>query len=126
MHMKNIWIRLAAIAGLLAVLSAPALAHHSVAMFDLTKNLSLQGTVKEFQFTNPHSWLQIMVVGDDGKAVEWDFEAQGPSSLLRVGIKAKTFVPGDKVTVTAHPMKDGRTAGALITVTAADGHVYTL
>jgi Family of unknown function (DUF6152) len=68
----------------------------------------------------------VMVTGADGTAVEWDFEAQGPSSLLRVGIKAKTFSPGDKVTVVAHPMKDGRTAGALITATAADGHVYTL
>jgi hypothetical protein len=113
-------------AGLVAAVSAPALANHSVAMFDLTKNVTIQGTVKEFQFTNPHSWLQVMVTGADGTAVEWDFEAQGPSSLLRVGIKAKTFSPGDKVTVVAHPMKDGRTAGALITATAADGHVYTL
>lgn len=113
-------------AGLVAAVSTPALAHHSVAMFDLTKSVTIQGTVKEFQFTNPHSWLQVMVAGADGTAVEWDFEAQGPSSLLRVGIKAKTFSPGDKVTVVAHPMKDGRTAGALITATAADGHVYTL
>jgi hypothetical protein len=113
-------------AGLVAAVAAPVEAHHSVAMFDLTKNVTIQGTVKEFQFTNPHSWLQVMVTGADGTAVEWDFEAQGPSSLLRVGIKAKTFSPGDKVTVVAHPMKDGRTAGALITATAADGHVYTL
>jgi hypothetical protein len=95
-------------------------------MFDLTKSVTVEGTVKEFQFTNPHSWLQIMVTGSDGTAVEWDFEAQGPSSLLRVGIKAKTFSPGDKVTVTTHPMKDGRTAGLLVSVTAADGHVYSL
>lgn len=123
--MKNAVVR-CVFAGLCAAVSAPVLAHHSVAMFDLTKNVTIQGTVKEFQFTNPHSWLQVMVTGADGTAVEWDFEAQGPSSLLRVGIKAKTFAPGDKVTVVAHPMKDGRTAGALITATAADGHVYTL
>jgi hypothetical protein len=124
--MNNTFARLGAAAGLLALLSTPAVAHHSVAMFDLTKSVTIQGTVKEFQFTNPHSWLQVMVTGADGTAVEWDFEAQGPSSLLRVGIKAKTFSPGDKVTVVAHPMKDGRTAGALVTATAADGHVYTL
>jgi Family of unknown function (DUF6152) len=123
--MKNAVVR-CVVAGLFAALSAPVLAHHSVAMFDLTKNVTIEGTVKEFQFTNPHSWLQIMVNNADGTTVEWDFEAQGPSSLLRVGIKAKTFSPGDKVTVVAHPMKDGRTAGALITATAADGHVYTL
>src|ERR1700680_429727 len=124
--MKNTVIGLGVVAGLFAVLSAPALAHHSVAMFDMTKNMTIQGTVKEFQFTNPHSWLQVMVTGADGMTVQWDFEAQGPSSLLRVGIKAKTFMPGDKVTVVVHPMKDGRSAGALITVTAADGHAYTL
>jgi hypothetical protein len=123
--MKNAVVR-CVVAGLFATLSAPVLAHHSVAMFDLTRNVTIEGTVKEFQFTNPHSWLQIMVNNSDGTTVEWDFEAQGPSSLLRVGIKAKTFSPGDKVTVVAHPMKDGRTAGALITATAADGHVYTL
>jgi hypothetical protein len=107
-----------------ALLSPPAMAHHSVAMFDHERLITLQGTVKEFQYTNPHSWLQILVTGDDGKTVEWDFEAEGPSSLLRKGIKAKTFSPGDKVTIVAHPMKDGRTAGALLSATAADGHVY--
>jgi hypothetical protein len=109
-----------------AVLSAPTIAHHSVAMFDHDKTIRLQGTVKEFQYTNPHSWLQILVTRDDGETVEWDFEAEGPSSLLRKGIKTTTFSPGDKVTVVAHPMKDGRTAGALLSATAADGHVYSL
>lgn len=124
--MKATVIRSGVFAGLFAVLPAAAWAHHSVAMFDLTQSVTIQGTVKEFQFTNPHSWLQVMVIGADGKAVEWDFEAQGPSSLLRVGIKAKTFSPGDKVTVVTHPMKDGRTAGLLVSATAADGHVYTM
>lgn len=81
--------------------------------------MTLQGTVKEFQFTNPHSWLQIMVTGADGNAVEWDFEPEGRSSLLRAGIKAKTFLPGGKLTIVAHSMKDGRTAGALLSVTSA-------
>jgi hypothetical protein len=87
--MKATVVRSGVFAGLFAVLSAAAWAHHSVAMFDLTQSVTIQGTVKEFQFTNPHSWLQVMVTGADGKAVEWAFEAQGPSSLLRVGIKAK-------------------------------------
>lgn len=110
----------------MTVLTGTALAHHSAAMFDLSKTVTVQGTVKEFQYTNPHSWLQVVVVGSDGKAVEWGFETEGPSTLLRVGIKAKTFLPGDNVSVVANPMRDGRPAGAWISATKADGTVYHL
>ena len=106
--------------------SAPAFAHHSAAMFDHDKKVTLVGTVKEFQYTNPHSWLQVLVPQAAGKPpVLWGFEAEGPSTLLRAGIKAKTFVPGDKVTIVANPMKDGRPAGALLTATKADGVVFS-
>ena len=123
--MRKILIGLSVSAAALAGLSTPALAHHSAAMFDHEKKVTLQGTVKEFQYTNPHSWLQVMVVGPDGKTTEWGFEAEGPSTLLRAGIKAKSFVPGEKVTIVANPMKDGRPAGALITATKADGTVFS-
>jgi len=113
------------IASCALALATPALAHHSAAMFDHEKKVSLQGTVKEFQYTNPHSWLQVMVTGADGKTTEWGFEAEGPSTLLRAGIKAKTFQPGDKVTIVANPMKDGRPAGGLISATKADGTVFS-
>ena len=112
------------VVGVLA-LATPALAHHSAAMFDHEKKITLQGTVKEFQYTNPHSWLQVLVTGADGKITEWGFEAEGPSTLLRAGIKAKTFQPGDKVTIVANPMKDGRAAGGLISATKADGTVFS-
>ena len=108
------------------VLAESAQAHHSAAMFDLAKTVTVQGTVKEFQYTNPHSWLQVLVVGSDGKVVEWGFETEGPSTLLRVGIKAKTFQPGDKVSIVANPMRDGRPAGAWISATKADGTMYNL
>lgn len=106
-------------------LALPVLAHHSAAMFDHMKTVTLQGTVKEFQYTNPHSWLMVTVADTAGQSVEWGFEAEGPSSLLRVGIKAQTFQPGDKVTIVANPMKDGRPAGSWVTVTKADGTVYS-
>lgn len=109
-----------------AALAGSALAHHSAAMFDFSKTVTVQGTVKEFQYTNPHSWLQVVVVGPDGKSVEWGFETEGPSTLLRAGIKAKTFQPGDHVTVVANPMRDGRPAGSWISATKADGKVYNL
>lgn len=114
-------VSMAALAGL----AAPALAHHSGSMFDPTKTVTVEGTVKEFQYTNPHSWLQVMVTQPDGKVVEWGFEAEGPSTLLRAGIKAKSLLPGEKVTVMCHPMKDGRTAGSLMQVTKADGTVLS-
>jgi len=123
--MRKLLIGLAVSAASLAGLSTPALAHHSAAMFDHDKKVTLQGTVKEFQYTNPHSWLQVMVPGADGKSTEWGFEAEGPSTLLRAGIKASSFKPGDKVTVVANPMKDGRPAGSLIQVTKADGTVLS-
>lgn len=110
----------------LALAAGSIQAHHSAAMFDMSKTVTLQGTVKEFQYTNPHSWLQVLVASSDGKTVEWGFETEGPSTLLRVGIKLKTFQPGDKVTIVAHPMRDGRPAGAWVSATKADGTVYNL
>lgn len=110
----------------MAALMGSAVAHHSAAMFDFSKTITVQGTVKEFQYTNPHSWLQVLVVGPDGNTVEWGFETEGPSTLLRTGIKAKTFQPGDKVTVVANPMRDGRPAGSWVSATKADGTVYNL
>ena len=109
---------------LLMTLNA-ATAHHSAAMFDQSKTITLKGTVKNFQFTNPHSWLFVIVTGADGTPVQWGFEAEGPSTLLHAGILPKSFRPGDKVTVTASPMRDGRPAGALKSVVTADGSVYT-
>ena len=108
-----------------ALLSTPALAHHSGAMFDNSKEVSLSGTVKDFAYTNPHSWLQVVVPGADGSSATWSLEAEGPSTLLRAGIKRTSLQPGDKVTFTAHPLRDGRPGGAWITVTKADGVVLT-
>jgi hypothetical protein len=123
--MKTFLIASGIALGLSGAVALPALAHHSGAMFDHEKKITLSGTVKEFQYTNPHSWLQVMVTGADGKTTEWGFEAEGPSTLLRAGIKAKSFVPGEKVTVVGNPMKDGRPAGSLISVTKPDGSVFS-
>ena len=121
------WRRLL-IAVATAALATPAFAHHSGAMFDPAKTVTLQGTVKEFQYTNPHSWLEVVVMGSDGQAVEWGFEAEGPSTLLRAGIKAKTFMPGDKVTGRRYTPMEGQTsrpAGSLMSATKADGTVVS-
>jgi len=115
----------AAALAVLAAVSGPAFAHHSFAMFDRDKQISVTGTVKEFQYTNPHSWIMILVPGPDGKVVEWGFESEGPSTLLRNGVKRSSLTPGEKVTATAFPMRDGRPAGALIKIDKADGTVIT-
>src|SRR3712207_9332850 len=90
------------------------LAHHSGAMFDEKKEATLSGVVKEFQYTNPHSWLLVDVKGQDGKVTTWGFEAEGPSTLLRAGIRRSDFAPGTQVTITGHPMRDGRPAAAWV------------
>jgi hypothetical protein len=102
------------IAIVLAVVTLPALAHHSGAMFDNQKEVTFTGTVKEFQYTNPHSWLLVDVKGPDGKVTTWGFEAEGPSSLTRAGIRLKDFTPGTVITITGHPLKDGRPAATWI------------
>ena len=115
-------IFVSAAAGLCALgLAGAAAAHHSAAMFDRSKEVAITGTVKEFQYTNPHSWLMIAAPGPGGQEVQWGFESEGPSTLLRNGIKRSTFQPGDKVTAKGNPMRDGRPAGSLISVTKADG-----
>jgi hypothetical protein len=105
-------IRLIVAAVLLA--SAPLVAHHSGAMFDDKRTVTLTGTVKEFQYTNPHSWLLVDVKGNDGKVVTWGFEAEGPSTLQRAGIRPRDFLFGTPVRITGNPMRDGRPAAAWV------------
>jgi Family of unknown function (DUF6152) len=105
--------------------AVPALAHHSGAMFEPTKELTLTGVVKEFQFTNPHSWLLVDVKGADGKVTTWGFEAEGPSSMLRAGIHLKDFTPGTPVMITGRPMKDGRPAALWVKATrTSDNKIF--
>ena len=98
-----------------ASFAAPAGAHHSFAMFDATKNVTLQGTVKEFEWTNPHSWLRVNVTDEKtGKTVLWALELSSPARLTTMGMHADSVHPGDKVSVTFHPMRDGTRGGQFI------------
>jgi hypothetical protein len=114
--------RLIQLTGLTMILAGtPLVGHHSFAGFDLSKTITLTGTVKEFQFVNPHSWIQLMVTDASGAAVEWSIEMSAPSSLARQGWKPKMLKPGDQVAVTAHPLRDGRPGGSFVSATLADG-----
>jgi hypothetical protein len=121
--MKHAYL-VAALGAAALAYAAPASAHHSFAMFDAQKTMVLDGTVTEFQFTNPHSWLEIDVpVTTNGKTEikHWSLEMNNLVGLRRAGWRAKTLVVGDKVKVTMHPMRDGSSAGQMMTVVTADG-----
>jgi len=103
-------ILLIASASALMSVALPGVAHHSGSMFDDKKVVTLTGVVKEFQYTNPHSWLIVDITNDDGSVTTWGFEAEGPSTLLRAGIKKSDFLPGTKITISGNPLRDGRPA----------------
>jgi hypothetical protein len=104
-----------------ALAATAAVAHHSANMFDLTRTVEVKGTVKEFHWTNPHSWVVIDSLDAAGKTVAWSFEGNGPGYLVRNGWKRESLKPGDKVTITANPMRDGSAGGNLVNVVLPDG-----
>jgi len=103
--------------------SGPALAHHSFAMFDRQKQITLKGTVKEFQWTNPHSFIQIEVVDPQGASASYSIEMNSPNNLTRQGWKSTALKPGDKVTVVMNPLRDGSRGGLFVSVMLPDGKV---
>ena len=109
------------------VLSAVALcgvaaqAHHSVAMFDQSKKIMVEGTVKEFQWTNPHVWLQVMADDGSGKVVEQGFEIGAPNTLIRDGFRKSSFKEGDKIKVVAAPRRDGSVGGLYLCGRTSEG-----
>jgi len=106
----------------LAAFSTPAFAHHSFAMFDASKTVTLSGTVKEFEWTNPHSWLRINVTdAKTGKPVLWALELSSPARLTTMGMHSDSVKAGDQVSVTFHPMKDGTRGGQFMQATLPGG-----
>jgi hypothetical protein len=118
-------LRSALLASVALVTSAPVLAHHTASMFDQMAEKTIVGTVRVFQYTNPHSWIQVMV-DEGGRQVEWSIETQAPIVLLRAGIKPASLKAGDKVTVRFHPLKDGGAGGEMIDVKKEDGTTLSL
>jgi Family of unknown function (DUF6152) len=103
-----------------------AFAHHSRSMFDQTKQVTLVGTVKDFQWTNPHCWIQVLVPdasNPSGEPVEWGIEMGAPVEMMRKGWKPKSLVPGDKVTIIINPLRDGQHGGLVLSVIGPDGKI---
>jgi hypothetical protein len=111
--------------GVLCLLMAgSAAAHHSHAMFDARKQVTLVGTVKELDWSNPHCWIQLLVPNpNDPKAapVEWGIEMGAPLELFRHGWKPTSLKPGDKATVVINPLRDGRPGGEIVYALGPDG-----
>ena len=107
--------------GISLALAGSLSAHHSATMFEQTKTITVEGVVKEFQYTNPHSWLLVDVREKSGKVTTWGFEAEGPSTLQRAGIRPSEFPVGTKVTMTGRPMKNGSPAAIWVLAVRGDG-----
>jgi hypothetical protein len=106
---------------LMAALTSRVWAHHSFAMFDRDQRVTLVGDVKELEIENPHSWLRVLVRGDQNQTLVWSFEMGPPGLLRRLGWSQDVVQVGDRVSVQFFPMKDGSSAGQLISVTFPDG-----
>jgi Family of unknown function (DUF6152) len=106
----------------LLLVAGIAVAHHSTAMFDMTHTVKLTGTVTQFDWTNPHTfiWLEVMDASK-GTTESYSIEGMSPNYLSRNGWTRHTLKPGDKIGMEIHPLKDGRKGGFCATVTLPDG-----
>jgi hypothetical protein len=99
----------------------PSLAHHSFAMFDMTREVTVSGTIKQFQWTNPHAYIQLVAKDSSGRDVEWSMEMGAPMYLYARGWRPSSLKAGQRVTITINPLRNGRPGGVVRDVTGADG-----
>jgi hypothetical protein len=120
--LKVLSSHISSMAGYALLLWTPgAGAHHSFAMFDFQRDVTLLGTVKEFQWNNPHVFIDLLVPGESGSSI-WSVEMTSPSHLVRNGWKPTTLKPGDQVSIVIHPLRDGRAGGMYLSGTRANGN----
>jgi hypothetical protein len=118
---KFVYSVVAALLAAAAGTSGPAGAHHSFAMFDLSQHMLVEGRVTGWHYNNPHSWLHIEALGEDGEKQSWSFEGAAPVHAARQGVNGTTFRKGEFVRVIVSPIRDGRQAGAMCFVVKEDG-----
>lgn len=116
-----------AIAAMCVVSGAlPAAAHHSLAAYNMATYKTVEGTVKSFQWMNPHAKLSLVVVNEAGRTAQWEFEGGSIGRLTNGGFVKDAFGPGDKIKVAYNPRRDGSMAGFFIAVTTADGRTFAI
>jgi len=120
----KIW-RIGGLVAIVLLLGVSAYGHHSAAGVDQSKTVTHEGTVKEFKWGNPHSYLEVEVMNPNGKLEIWDLEMQPPFILVPAGWKSTTLKFGDKIKFTARPMKNGDPGGLFVSVTLPDGKTLT-
>jgi len=109
----------------LLVISAPLLAHHGGTAYDSEKIVTLKGTIVNFDWSSPHSQIHLDVTDDKGNVVHWNFECQPPSILIHAGWTKNSLKPGDQVTITARPTRNGAPIGIVSKIVLADGRELT-
>jgi len=114
-----------AAAALLGIATAPVFAHHAFVMFDKQKEVTLTGTVKAFNNTNPHAEI-VLAVPKDGKTTDWIIQTESPIVLEKQGIDDSTLTKGEKITARVHPLKDGKPGASLVELKTEDGMVMSL
>lgn len=119
--MKGKFLIISALSIGVSIFSAPLFAHHGNVAYDTEKKITVKGTVTQWVWSNPHCLLQFDVTDDSGQAVHWIAETENPSTMSRNGWTEKTFKPGDPVTVTAIPLKNGKPVGRIIEVVTSSG-----
>jgi hypothetical protein len=110
-----------AVVGAVALVAGAAQAHHSFAMFDLTREVTVSGTVKQFQWTNPHAYIQVTAKDEQGRDVEWSMEMGAPMYLYARGWRPSSLRAGMQIKVTLNPLRNGRPGGVVRDVITADG-----
>ncbi len=123
---SQISTRMVSALALLYATALPVSAHHADIMFAPNKEMTLNGTVKNFDYTNPHTTIELLVPEKGGQPTQWTIETDSPVVLQKVGIEADTLHMGDRVTVRIHPLKDGKAGGSLIELKRADGMVFAV
>jgi hypothetical protein len=120
---KKIPVAAAVLAAAMGLSPLAAQAHHSFAMFDRAKDVVLKGTVREFQWTNPHSFIELEVVDPQGASQTFSIEMNSPNNLTRQGWKSGSLKTGDKVVLAMNPLRDGSRGGLFVAVQLPDGRV---
>jgi hypothetical protein len=122
--MKKEWIWVFGVAAGILSVSMPMFAHHGTAVFDTSKALTMKGNVTEWDWSNPHCLLQFDIKNESGQVVHWIAETQNPAEMVSLGWGKASFKPGDEVTVTLMPVKNGRPYGRIKLIALPDGKTF--